>query len=403
MTNEYKKYLNSTEFFDNTKNIVKGAYKYQNILSLKGFEKASKEITSWNNYKITPLVDLKDLAKETCVSKLYYKNEHYRFGLKSFKALGGAYAVANLLIGKLKEKRIDANSNDLLAGTYKDITSKITVSCATDGNHGKSVAWGASIFGCNCEIFIHSHVSVSREKEIAKYGAKINRIDGNYDDSVQFADKTALKKGYFTVSDTSYEGYTEVPKDVMQGYTVMVDEALKQMDEKPTHIFLQGGVGGMAAAVASFVLETYEEDSPIFVIIEPKNADCLLQSAKNGKPTIVHGDLDTVMAGLSCGEISLLAWEILENKTKAFLSIPDEPIVKVMKLLANLENPVVAGESAVAGLAGFLILQHNEKYKKALEIDKNSKILFFGTEGDTDTTIYEKMVGKSSEEVLGNK
>ncbi|PHR71823.1 MAG: diaminopropionate ammonia-lyase [Arcobacter sp.] len=400
MINEYKKYLNDTEFYDNSAATVKGEYEHQDILSLEAFEKASKEITSWDDYSITPLVDLKDLASQTGVSKLFYKNEHYRFSLKSFKALGGAYAVANLLIGKLKEKGIIASSKDLLAGTYKDITSKITVSCATDGNHGKSVAWGARSFGCNCEIFIHSHVSVSREKEIAKYGATVNRIDGNYDDSVHFADKTAEEKGYFTVSDTSYEGYTDVPKDVMQGYTIMVDEALKQMACKPTHVFLQGGVGGMAAAVASFILETYGKDSPIFVMIEPTNAACLLQSAKNGKPTVVHGDLETVMAGLSCGEISMLAWKILENKTKGFFTIPDEPIAKVMKYLSNLEEPVVAGESAVAGLAGFMIIQHNESYRKALEIDENSKILFLGTEGDTDSLVYEKMVGKSSADVL---
>ncbi len=400
MINEYKKYLNDTEFYDNSDATVQGEYEHQDILSLEAFEKASKEITSWDDYSITPLVSLKELAKETGVSKLFYKNEHYRFALKSFKALGGAYAVANLLIGKLKEEGIVATSKDLLAGKYKDITSKITVSCATDGNHGKSVAWGARSFGCNCEIFIHSHVSVSREKEIAKYGANVNRIDGNYDDSVHIADKMAEEKGYFTVSDTSYEGYTEVPKDVMQGYTIMVDEALKQMACKPTHVFLQGGVGGMAAAVASFILETYGKDSPIFVMIEPTNAACLLESAKNGKPTVVHGELETVMAGLSCGEISLLAWKILENKTKGFFTIPDEPIAEVMKYLSTLEEPVVAGESAVAGLAGFMIIQHDEAYRKALEIDENSKILFLGTEGDTDAVVYEKMVGKSSAEVL---
>ncbi len=398
MIENYEKYLDNTNFFDNTKNCVKGKYEHQDILSLEAFEKAKKEITSWNEYKVTPLVELDELAKEAGVAKLYYKNEHYRFSLKSFKALGGAYAVANLLIEKLKEAGIDANSNDLLAGIYSEITNKITVSCATDGNHGKSVAWGASIFGCKCEIFIHNHVSVSREKEIAKYGANVNRVNGNYDDSVHVAAVTAEKNGYFTVSDTSYEGYTSVPKDVMQGYTIMVDEALTQMGEKPTHVFLQGGVGGMAAAVASFILETYGADSPIFVMIEPNNADCLLQSAKNGKPTVVHGDLETVMAGLSCGEVSLLAWKILEDKTQGFFSIPDEPIAEVMKYLASLG--VVAGESAVAGLAGFNIIQHSKRYRDVLNIDEKSKILFLGTEGDTDSVVYEKMVGKSSIEVL---
>lgn len=398
MIENYKKYLEKTDFYDNSKNLINEEYKHQDILSLEGFRKAYSEISSWDEYSVTPLLELDDLAKQCGVSRLCYKNEHYRFSLKSFKALGGAYAVANLLIEQLKQKGISANSNDLLEGTYKDITSKITVSCATDGNHGKSVAWGASIFGCNCEIFIHSHVSVSRENEIAKYGARVNRIDGNYDDSVRVAAQVASKNGYFTVSDTSYEGYTEVPKDVMQGYTVMVDEALNQMAEKPTHIFLQGGVGGMAAAVVSFVVETYGKDSPIFVMIEPTNADCLLQSARNEKPTVVHGDLETVMAGLSCGEISMLAWEILKDKTKGFFSIPDEPIGEVMQYLASKKQ--IAGESAVAGLAGYLIIANDENYKKALNISQNSKILFFGTEGDTDEVAYKNLVGKSADEVL---
>lgn len=398
MIQDYRQYLGKTDFFDNSKRVIAQEYKHQDILSLTGFEKAYKEISSWDEYKVTPLVELNELAKECNVKRLCYKNEHHRFSLKSFKALGGAYAVANLLIEYLQKEGINANSNDLLAGIYKEKTSNLTVSCATDGNHGKSVAWGASLFGCKCEIFIHLHVSTSREKEIAKYGAKVNRIDGNYDDSVRVAAEVAAKNGYFTVSDTSYEGYTEVPKDVMQGYTVMVDEALKQMGEKPTHVFLQGGVGGMAAAVVSFMVETYGKESPIFVMVEPTNADCLLQSARNNKPTIVHGSLDTVMAGLSCGEISMLAWEILKDKTQGFFSIPDEPIGEVMKYLASKKE--IAGESAVAGLAGYLIIANDEDYKKALHVNENSKILFFGTEGDTDEIAYKNLVGKSSQEVL---
>ena len=400
MISKFKQYLKTTKFFDNTKNVVLGEYKNQDILSIKSFTKSAKEIKSWHNYKVTPLIDLSELAKQTKVAKIYYKNEHFRFSLKSFKALGGAYAVANLLISKLKEAGIDANSNDLLAKKYKNITSKITVSCATDGNHGKSVAWGAVNFGCNCEIFIHKNVSVSRENEIAKYGANVTRVDGNYDASVQIAAEKAKENGHFIVSDTSYSGYNKIPKDVMQGYTIMVDEALRQANCKITHVFLQGGVGGLAAAAVSFMLEKYGVEAPIFIIVEPTNADCLLQSAKNGKLTVVEGELKTIMAGLSCGEVSILAWDILANKVTSFLSIADEPIVKVMQLLAFRDEPIVAGESAVAGLAGFLIVQHSTKYKKALKIDKNAKILFFGTEGDTDKVAYRNFVGYTSTEVL---
>ena len=360
---------------------------------------ANNEITSWDGYKPTPLHNFSDMAKDTGVELIVYKDENPRFTLKSFKALGGAYAVANLLIQKLKENGIDANSSDLIAGTHRDFTSKITVCCATDGNHGRSVAWGAQKFGCNCEIYIHRNVSVAREKAIAKYGADVNRIKGNYDDSVRLAAEVAEKNSYTVVSDTSYEGYTDIPKDVMQGYTVMVDEALKQMDTVPTHVFLQGGVGGFPAAVVSFLVESLE-NPPKFVVVEPVNADCLFQSAKNGKPTAVHGELDTIMAGLACGEVSVLAWAILESYVSHFMTITDNSIPEAMKLLSNRDVPIVAGESAVTGLAGFLIASNSKELREKLMINENSKILFFGTEGDTDEEMYEKLVGKSSEEVL---
>ncbi len=397
---EISQYQEVVNFYDNQDNHKKEDYQYQNILSLQEFKKAKKEIHTWSGYQRTPLHELEEFAKQTNVSKIYYKDESHRFGLKSFKALGGAYAVANLLIEQLLKKGITATSEDLLNKTYKNITDTITVSCATDGNHGKSVAWAAEMFSCKCEIFIHSHVSKKREEEIAKFGAVLTRIDGNYDDSVRVADQTAQENGYFTVSDTSYEGYTKVPKDVMQGYTVMVDESLNQMNDVPTHIFLQGGVGGMAAAVVSFFHETYGEDAPKFIIVEPKNADCLLQSAKNNEPTIVHGDLDTIMAGLSCGEVSLLAWDILKNSVSSFLSIDDSLIGNTMKLLSQNKTPIIAGESAVAGLVGFLCAQGDQDIRKKLNINAESKILFYGTEGDTDEEIYQQLVGESSYAIL---
>jgi diaminopropionate ammonia-lyase len=399
MIKEYNKFIVSTSHFQNKKLQIGAPYKHQHILSLNGFNKARKEICSWDDYQPTPLHLLSDLAKESGVSSIAYKDESCRFSLKSFKALGGAYAVSNLLIRKLKDKGIKANSVDLTAGVYRDITSTITAFCATDGNHGRSVAWGAQNFGCNCEIYIHRHVSQAREEAIAKFSAKVNRIEGNYDDSVHLAAEVAEEKGYYVVSDTSYEGYTDIPKDVMQGYTIMVDETIKQIKDTPTHVFLQGGVGGFPAAVVSFLVESLE-CPPIFIVVEPKNADCLFQSAVNGKPSIVHGDLDTVMAGLACGEVSLLAWSILESHVLHYLTIADNSVSKTMQLLANRQTPIVAGESAVAGLAGFLIANHDSSLKETLKLDENSRILVFGTEGDTDEKMYEKMVGRSATEVL---
>ncbi|WP_458700674.1 diaminopropionate ammonia-lyase [Sulfurospirillum sp. 1307] len=387
-----KSYLDQIEFFDNSKNLTNLPYTNQDILSLKGFKKAFNEISSWPNYKPTPLVSLDNLAKETGVSKIYYKNEHFRFDLKSFKALGGAYALLNILLEKLKEKGMNANSKDLFSKKYASFTNNITVVCATDGNHGKSVAWGANMFGCKCEIFIHSKVSKNRKKEIEKYNAVVHRIEGNYDESVKIADKIAKEKGYIVISDTSYEGYTKIPKDVMQGYSVMVYEALEQMRDIPTHIFMQGGVGGLAASIVSYMKEKYPKNSPIFVMVEPKNADCLLKSAKNKTPTIIEGELDTIMAGLSCGEVSLIAWQVLKDKVKAFVSIPDEPILDAIRFLANQKDSIIAGESAVAGLAGFLILQNSKKCREILELNESSKILFFGTEGNTDELLYKTII-----------
>ena len=399
MANSYTDFSLAFSHFKNPKVQLSSEYKYQHILSLEGFRRANKEITSWDNYEPTPLHSFDDIAEDTGVSSIFYKDEYSRFTLKSFKALGGAYAVANLLIKKLKEEGINANSSDLISGVYKDHTSKHTVCCATDGNHGRSVAWGAQQFGCNCEIYIHRNVSEGREKAIANYGALVNRIKGNYDDSVRIAAEVAESNGYTVVSDTSYEGYTDIPKDVMQGYTVMVDEAMKQMNDTPTHVFLQGGVGGFPSAVVSFLQESLD-CPPIFVVVEPVNADCLFQSAVNGKPTAVHGDLDTIMAGLACGEVSVLAWSILENYAPHFMTITDESIPKAMQLLANRIPPIIAGESAITGLAGFLIACNDGELKSKLMINENSKILFFGTEGDTDEEMYEQLVGKSSEQVL---
>jgi diaminopropionate ammonia-lyase len=399
MMNQYKNLINSTEHFENINIQVGSQYKHQDILSLESFELANKEISSWDKYEPTPLHFLSEIANDSGVSLIAYKDENHRFSLKSFKALGGAYAVVNLLLKKLNEQGIEANSSDLIAGTYSEITSKITVCCATDGNHGRSVAWGAQKFGCNCEIYIHRNVSIGREEAIAKYGATVNRIKGNYDDSVHIAAKVAEANGYYVVSDTSYEGYTDIPKDVMQGYTVMVDESMKQMKEIPTHVFLQGGVGGFPAAVVSYLVESLD-CPPIFVVVEPTNADCLFQSAVNGEPTVVHGDLDTVMAGLACGEVSLLAWSILESYVPHFLTIHDDSVSKTMQLLANRDKPIIAGESAVAGLAGFLIATNDDTLKSKLMLNENSRILFFGTEGDTDETMYKQLVGRSSEEVM---
>ena len=374
------------------------------ILSLAAFGEARREITSWPGYRATPLRRLSKLAAASGVGEIYYKDESARFGLGSFKALGGAYAVFKLLRQAIHERSgATASSLDLTSGKYADITRQITVTCATDGNHGRSVAWGAQTFGCHCVIYVHETVSEGRCRAIAAYGAEVRRVAGTYDDAVRRAAADAAAQGWHVVSDTSYEGYTEIPRDVMQGYALMVEEALTQASGVvPSHVFVQGGVGGLAAGVCSYLWERFGAARPRFVIVEPDRADCLYRSAVAGKPTPAEGTLDTIMAGLACGEVSILAWRILDIGTDAFMSIGDESAADCMRLLAegrSGDDPVVAGESAVAGLAGCLLASAESDARKRLALGRDSTVLVFGTEGATDPDVYARIVGRRPDEV----
>jgi len=375
------------------------------VLNEKGFANAFREIASWTGYAPTPLHELAGLARAAGVKRIWYKDEAGRFGLGSFKALGGAYAVLRLLINELERQgHPGASARDLLVGRFRDEVREMTVTCATDGNHGRSVAWGAQLFGCRAVIYIHATVSEGRRDAIAQYGAEVVRVAGNYDDAVRQAARDAAAEGRFVVSDTSYPGYTEVPRDVMQGYTVMVEEVLRQLPQEilPTHVFVQGGVGGLAAAVCAHFWLRCGRERPRLVVVEPDQAACLFESARHGKPTVVEGELDTVMAGLACGEVSLLAWEILDEGADAFLTIPDAAALDCMRLLADgvgEDRPLVAGESAVAGLAGLLLACASAETASLLGLGPESRILVFGSEGDTDPELYTRIVGRNAEAV----
>ena len=372
------------------------------ILSDRAFEIAKREITSWTGYRKTPLRDLPGMARALNVGQIFYKDESDRFGLGSFKALGGAYAVFRLLQQAIeRETGKRANARDIISSRYRDITARITVTCATDGNHGRSVAWGARTFGCRCVIYIHETVSEGRRLAIANYDAEVRRVAGNYDDAVRQADATAKQSNWLIVSDTSYEGYTSVPRDVMQGYCVMADEALRQIPSPPTHVFVQGGVGGLAAAVCSHLWQTFADRRPTYVVVEPDQADCLYRSAVAGKPTAVH-NIDTIMAGLACGEVSLIAWKILQPGTDAFMTVTDAAAAEAMRVLADSpfgDDPIVAGESAVAGLAGLALAAADAAARKRLLLNEESIVLLFGTEGATDPDVYRQIVGRGADEV----
>lgn len=374
------------------------------LQSLEGYRAAHEQISRWPGFSPTPLVHLPALAAASGFASLHYKDEGGRFGLGSFKALGGAYAVLRLLQKEvarhLNLPPEQVSAQDLLAGRYRAIVQDITVTSATDGNHGRSVAWGAQMFGCRCVIYIHALVSEGRKAAIARYGADVVRTAGNYDDSVRQAEQDAQQFNRLVVSDTSYPGYQDVPKDVMQGYSVMAAEAMQQCVSPPTHIFVQGGVGGMAAAVLAYVWESALGERPRLIVVEPEKADCLYRSAEAGRPVVVHGDLDTLMAGLACGEVSLIAWGILKAGADAFMTIDDEKAVAAMRQLANplgADPAVVAGESAVAGLAGAIAARAEPEMARKLGLDAQSRILVFGTEGATDPELYTQLVGRAPE------
>ena len=369
----------------------------KDIISLAKAGAAIRDIRSWPGYAPTPLHALDAMARDSRLGSIHYKDESERFGLKSFKALGGAFAVARQLQQALQVRTGRRPSiEELLAGDCRLALSEVVVSCATDGNHGRSVAWGAQMFGCGCVIYIHRDVSVGREQAMQALGAEVVRIQGNYDASVRQADADARAHGRIIVSDTSYPGYMDMPKDVALGYTVMFAEIVEQLDGMiPTHVFVQGGVGGLASALCGYFWELWGSRRPRLLIVEPEQANCLQLSARAGAPVTVTGSLDTLMAGLACGEVSALAWRILETGADDFLTLSEAAVPATMRVLARgyAQDPAIeAGESAVPGLAAALIARRSEQMSAALGLNSDSRVLVIGTEGATDPALYASLV-----------
>lgn len=370
------------------------------VITPEAFSCAISEITSWPSYEPTPLYQLDALATEIGIQKLYYKDEGPRFGLGSFKALGGAYAALRVLTRELTHRLgHNVEVKDVSCGKYAKEAASITLVSATDGNHGRSLAWGCQKFGASCRIYIHAEVSNNRKEAMANLSAEVVRIDGDYDESVRVARKEADENGYLVVSDTSWEGYTQPPRDVMSGYGVMAYEICEELSEPPTHVLLQGGVGGLAAGVAAYFKQRWGKQSPRVVIVEPALAACLYASAQTGKRTSVHIQEETIMAGLSCGEPSPLAWQILSEEAYDYVTLDEDLVAPTMKLLAEPfagDSPIEAGESAVAGLAALIAICASDDMREALGIDQDSRVLAIGSEGITDPEVYQKMLAAAS-------
>ncbi|MCT4609870.1 MAG: diaminopropionate ammonia-lyase [Pelagimonas sp.] len=368
----------------------------QRVITKADFAKACEEIGHWLGYEPTPLVSLSGLAKQLGVGEIHYKDEGPRFGLGSFKALGGSYAAMRVLQRELT-KRLGhpVSLQDIRARNHPQ-AAEITLVSATDGNHGRSLAWGCQRFGVPCRIYIHAEVSEGRAQAMRDLGATVIRINGDYDASVVQAKEEAEANGWFVVSDTSWPGYTDPPRDVMAGYGMMTREVCEALPQPPTHVFLQGGVGGLAASVAAGLRQFYGAVSPRVVIVEPDLAACLFDSARAGQATAFAIQEETIMAGLSCGEPSEMAWEILAEEAVDFLTIPDHLIPPTIRLLANQESgdpKIEAGESAVAGLAAIIAAMQSPEMAQTLDLGPQSRVLLIGSEGVTDPEIFAAIMG----------
>ena len=364
---KFTKFINNENFeFDRSK-ILK-------ILNSDFLEDAYKTISKWQKYQPTPLESLNKLSYELKLKNIFYKDESKRFGLKSFKALGGAYAVEKITKGK------------------KDVI----VSTATAGNHGKSVAWGAKNLGLNCKIFISENVSETRAEEMRNLNAEVIRVKGNYEDSLNFCKEESKKNNWEIIQDVAWPDYELVPKLTMAGYSTIIKEISVQTNEYITHIFLQAGVGGMAAGLVAGVAN-YFKKVPKIIIVEPENANCVMQSIENNTPTSVDIKKESIMGGMSCGEVSLVPWQILKNSVNNCVSVSDKFVSQTVAMLADkivCDISIEGGECSTPGITSLISCCNNDETKSALEINENSNILLIGCEGSADIELYQKLLSE---------
>jgi diaminopropionate ammonia-lyase len=345
-------------------------------ISKNDIDDAYNSISKWEGYAPTPLLSLNKLSKELNLKKIFYKDENKRFNLKSFKALGGAYAIEKVTKGN------------------KDIV----VATATAGNHGRSVAWGAKRLGLKCKIFISEFVSEARGQAMSDLGADVIKVKGNYEKSLIECIKQSTENNWQIVQDVAWKDYILVPKYTMAGYSVMMKEIVDQINnEKITHIILQAGVGGMAGAMVAGIAR-YLDNVPTTIVVEPDSAACVLESIRTGKIEKIDIKRESLMGGMSCGEVSLVPWEILKHSVKHCISLPDDDIGKTMKLLGNSsfsDEQIIAGENSAPGVIGLIASCEDKNVKEKLQLDQNSNVLIIGCEGDTDKEMYQKLINQN--------
>ena len=371
------------------------------IMSVDEVSRAKKFHQSFPQYSVTPLINLEKISRYLGLEAVKVKDESYRFGLNAFKVLGGSFAIARYIA-----EEIGTNVNNLPYETLKskelrDKFGSATFFSATDGNHGRGVAWAANQLGQKSVIIMPKGSSQTRLNNILAENSKAWISDVNYDECVRQAAKLASQTEHgVVVQDTAWEGYEEIPSWIMQGYGTMASEAAEQFGERPTHIFVQAGVGSLAAAVIGYFVNLYKENPPIMIVVEAEAAACLYKGALagDGKPRIVEGDMDTIMAGLACGEPNIIAWDILKNHADCFLAIDDSVAARGMRMLAaplKGDAQITSGESGAAPFGALATIMTQDKYKElrdVLKLNNKSKVLLFSTEGDTDPQRWKNII-----------
>lgn len=359
---------------------------------------------SMNGYAKTPLHSLPGLARCLGIKNILVKDESHRFGLNAFKSLGAAWAMVRIMAEKLGKNQENQDFSFFQQSGVREKIRDLVFVTATDGNHGRGMAWAAKILGCKAVVYMPAGTVAIRVKNIENQGAKVIVTNCNYDDSVRLAAQAAKENNWHLVQDTAMEGYEKVPAWILQGYTTMAAEALEQVEEKghdlPTHLFLQAGVGSMPAAVLGYYANVFKKLCPATYIMEPDKADCMYRSALagDGRPRTVTGALDTMMAGLACGEPNPFAWKILRDFSAGFFSCADQVAARGMQLLAR-PNPgdpgIVSGESGAVGIGLIHYIMTDPvfvRFKEKMNLGPGSTLLCFSTEGDTDPDNYQKIV-----------
>jgi len=397
MINEIPHYRFQSLFQEPTKEIIPKNFTEEVADKVHTFHKQLP------GYTPTELVVLKGLAQHWGVSDIFIKDESTRFGLKAFKVLGGSYAVAQLICRELGIRLEDTDYNYLTSDEVRSRINGMTLTTATDGNHGRGIAWAAQQLGIKTVIYMPKGAAQSRVENIRSHGATVEVTDLNYDDAVRLANSMANKHGWHMIQDTAWKGYEKIPLWIMQGYTTMCKEALEQMIEKEvkaTHVFVQAGVGALAAAVVACISNKYRRQPPRFIIMEPNNAACVFASAAagDGKPHSVTGNHETIMAGLACGEVNTIGWPILRDRPSCYIRCDNYVAANGIRILANPigdDRPVEAGESGSVGIGLLELITSHDAFaeiKQKLEIGPESKLLFFNTEGATDPINYREIL-----------